>query len=194
MSREHSLLPNRKHTVASLTEELESARRSGRAQEIADLSLLIQNAQRPKGAPCLPGTAQARNRQGARRHNREKLPPGKDYNQNTERRLPKVTDWIETIAGDRWQVTRVTADLVWHDVPGEPLTSCPFKYCRIVDGPRKPGEQSPPNDPCALCRAGETLYHAIWDVIDTMIAGSERDALEQAARTYEETLQAASTP
>jgi len=155
---------------------------------MADLALLIENAERPKGAPLLPGAAKARARQGQRRHSRNVMAPGRSYTDyQAHPRAPKLTDWVEDLSGARWRVTRITADTCWHDLPGEPVINCPIKFLKIVDGPapeRAPSVAPPaPDGRFAAC---EALYQGIWDAYEVQ----DWAKLETALRAYEATLAA----
>jgi hypothetical protein len=169
------------HTPDALLNELEIARRNGTASEINDLTLLLQNAERPKGAPKLPGAAQAANRQAQRRYQRTHT---RDQNtaRNPERRKPAIGDWVQVPNGERWLVTSIDGGSVRSDKqPGCPgYRHCSIGQVTIVDGP----DDAPP-----VARpvqgAEEALYHAIWDVVDTMPLDKSRDALETVLRAYE---------
>lgn len=188
--RDPSNYPNRRHTPETMRDELTAAHRMGKPQEITDLALLIQNAERPKGARPLPGAAQARNRQGMRRFNREKLPAGVSYD-NPRRTQVLVTDWVEDPAGARWRVSRIVGDTAWYDVPDKPTINCPVKLLRIVNGPHAPtpAPSAPALPPASNGRAeaAEALYQATWDVLDKEDGSSWREALERALRAYEST-------
>lgn len=168
-------------TTEMLATELDVARRAGSVAEMADLSLLITNADRPKGTPALPGAKEAGNRQAQRRYNRTHT---RDQNgaRNPHRRAPAVGDHIRTPDGRIWPVTRVDGKMIWSDLgPGTPLNSCPIEYCTIVDLPAPSG---PPVATQAPTPAGETLYHACWDALES----NDWMALEGALRAYEASL------
>jgi hypothetical protein len=180
--RTTSNYPNRRHTPDSMRDELMAAQRMGKEQEIADLSLLIQNAERPKGRPALPGVQAARNRQGMRRFNREKI-PGRAYI-NPVRAL-QIGDWVEDPSGARWRVSRIHGDVVWYDEPGQPTVNCPVKLLRMVEppasAPRAPTAPRVQETPVAVLTACEALYQGVWDAYEVQ----DWTALERALRAYE---------
>lgn len=184
MSRTESNTPNRKHTPDTLRVELEQAQRAGSAQECTDLALLIANAQRPKGAPPLPGAVQARNRQGQRRYQRERT---WDQNaHNVSRRRPGVGDWVEDLTGARWTVTRIEGDQLVHDVPKEMIRRWPMGVVKIVDGPRPAPAPAPEAATDARAEACEVLYNAVWDAFEAQ----SWESCERALRAYEASLAA----
>jgi hypothetical protein len=159
--------------------ELDLAQRAGSASEIADLSLLISNAERRAGTPKLDGVGPAANRQAQRRYNRERT-----YDQNSarnpHRRLPTVGDYVRVPSGQVWLVTHVIGDMIRNDLgPDSPYNSCPIALCTIVDAPVQA-----PEAPDGRFQACETLYQAIWDAYEVQ----SWDGLERALRAYEATL------
>ena len=183
MPRAKSTLPNTKHTPDTMREEYARAKRSGSKVEMADLTLLIANAERPKGAPLLPGVLQARNRQGQRRYSRDRTKA--QHAMNPERRDPIVGDYVRVPNDEIWLVTSVVGDLVRSDdQPGcLGFRYCPIKYTTIVDGPVTTSA-APAQD--ARAEACEALYQATWDAFDAQ----DWPALERALRAYEATLAA----
>lgn len=171
------------HTPESLRLELENARKGGSQSEIADLALLVMNAERPKGAPRLDGASQAANRQSQRRYQRART-----RDQNTARpsfrRKPAVGDYVRVPNGEVWLVTSLSGSYIKSDEQPGCLgyRSCPIAMCTIVDGPAAPAPASPPVPPTAP--VDDVLYHACWDALEAQ----SWDALEVALRAYESAL------
>lgn len=181
--REPSLFPNKKHTPDTMREELEHARRAGSAREIADLALLIQNAERPKGSPCLPGTTRARNRQAQRRYNRERT-FGQSH-RNPGRKVPCVGDYVRVPNGEVWLVTSIEADCIHSDlVQGAGYRHCLTKLATVVEGAAQAPAQAPAKpDTLPAC---EALYQGVWDAYEVQ----DWSAVERALRAYETALAA----
>lgn len=175
--------PNRKHTPETMRDELTAAQRSGKPQEISDLSLLILNAERPTGAPPLPGVDKARNRQGMRRYARAK-PAGVPL----RRSQVLVGDWVEDPTHARWRVTRIHKDTAWYEIPGAPSINCHVSQLTIVNGPIPAPTEAPALEvrPDARAEACEALYQGVWDAYEVQ----DWTALERALRAYETRLAA----
>jgi len=171
---------HRKHTPDSLRHELNM---TGNPAEIADISLLISNAERPKGSPQLPGVAPASNRQAQRRYHRERT---RDQNsvRNTARRVPAVGDYVRVPDGQVWLVTQIAGDVVRSDdQPGcLGYRGCPVGLVTIVDAPTAPTPSAPlPPASNGRAEAAEALYQGVWDAYEVQ----DWAALERALRAYE---------
>jgi hypothetical protein len=179
----------------ALLAELEIARRGGSMNEIDDLSLLLQNAERPKGSPKIPGAAQAANRQAQRRYNRTHT---RDQNsaKHPDRRKPVPGDYVRVPNGEHWLVTSLVGTLVRSDdQPGcLGMRCCPIGMVTIVDGPAVAPSPTPVATPAPspVADATETLYHACWDALDRaatdLSAPPLSTMLETALRAYEASL------
>ena len=178
--RDPSAFSNRKHTPDSLREELVAAQRAGSPAEIADLALLIANAERPKGTPKLDGAGPAANRQAQRRYQRNRT---WDQNaHNTNRRKPVIGDYMRCPDGRVYPITHIDADRYISDVAGKPYIWCHVSQLTIVDGPTAPSPAPAPTPgPDALHEACEALYQGIWDAYEVQ----DWAALERALRAYE---------
>ena len=167
----------RKHTPDALRHELSV---TGNSAEIADLSLLIMNSERPKGAPRLEGVSAASNRQAQRRYHRERT---RDQNgvRNPTRRAPAVGDHVRVPDGQVWLVTHLDGDMIRSDL-GAGLNRCPVGLVTIVDAPTAPAPSAPlPPASNGRAEAAEALYQGVWDAYEVQ----DWAALERALRAYE---------
>lgn len=190
--RNRSAFPNRQHTPDTLRDELTQAERAGSATEIADLALLVANAERPKGAPKLPGAGPAGNRQAQRRYQRNRTWDTSSH--NTARRTPRVGDYMLCPDKRVYLISHIEGDdYISHDVPG---ARCHISQLTIVDGPdRAPApELAPAKESHVACEAllvealagSETFYQGVWDAYEVQ----DWAALERALRAYEARLAA----
>ncbi len=185
----------KRDTINALTTELEEAIRSGKPAEIADLRLLILSTESKMGGKgALPGHKEASNRQAQRRYHRRwsgALAPS-----NPDRLDPVVGDFMTCPDMIEYEITEVAGDTLWSRVKG--TTNC---HRSQVVSIRKAGSETSfvhrPNEVQHITpepvvdprtEAFETLYHALWDVLETSTGDDWREALEAILRASEATL------